>query len=145
MENSAKALLIAGSILLFILLSTFAMYVFSRTRNHTNDIYNLMLTSEVDGYNQKFIKYEDRELQIQDVVSIINLAKDYNRKQRLPVELNVTAESGIINGISEKNLLSDKIDINNVLKDNIEEKFKCITQFADNSNLIENIIIEKYE
>ena len=145
MENSAKALLIAGSILLFILLSTFAVYVFSRTRNHTNDIYNLMLTSEVDSYNQKFIKYEDKELQIQDVVSIINLAKDYNRKQRLPVVLNVSAEIGTIEGVTKKDLLSVDIDINIILKENIDNRFKCITEFASNSNLIENIKIEKYE
>ena len=145
MENSAKALLIAGSILLFVLLSTFTVYVFSRTRDHTNDIYNLMLTSEVDGFNQTFIKYEDIELKIQDVVSIINLAKDYNRKQRLPVVLNVTAEVGTIEGVTVKDLLSLDIDINEILKENIDNKFKCYTEFASNSNLIENIKIEKYE
>lgn len=145
MENSAKALLIAGSILLFILLSTFAMYVFSKTRDHTSDIYNLMLTSEVDSFNQKFIKYEDKELKIQDVVSIINLAKDHNRKQRLPVILNVIADNGIIEGTSETDLLSVNIDINAILKSNIENKYKCVTSFANNSNLIENIKIEKYE
>ena len=145
MENSAKALLIAGSILLFILLSTFAAYIFSRTRSHTSDIYNLMLTTEVDSFNQKFLKFEDKKLKIQDVVSIINLAKDSNRTAKLPVIVKVTADNGIIEGTAETDLLSENIDINSILEKNIENLYKCKASFGDNSNLIENIKIEKYE
>lgn len=144
MENAAKALLIGGSILLFILLSTFAAYVFSKTKSHTSDIYNLMLTTEVDSFNQKFLKFEDKTLKIQDVVSIINLAKDCNRRQKLPIILKVTADSGI-EGISETDLLSDSININLMLEKNIENQYKCKASFGENSNLIENIIIEKIE
>ncbi len=145
MENSAKALLIAGSILLFVLLSTFMMYVFAKTRNHTSDIYDLMFSADTDSFNQKFLKYEDKTLKIQDVVSIINQAKDYNRKGKFPVLLKVTAESGIIDGTSETNLLSDNIkidDINNILKNNIEKEYKCTICYAENSNLVETIKIE---
>ena len=145
MENSAKALLIAGSILLFILLSTFAMYVFSKTRSHTSDIYDLMLTNEVDNFNEKFLKFENRDLKIQDVVSIINLAKDYNRKEKLPVVVKVISDSGIIEETTETNLLSDTIDINKILEKNLDKIYKCSVSYGENSNLIENIKIEKKE
>lgn len=145
MENASKALLIAGSILLFILLSTFMMYVFAKTRNHTSDIYDLMFSTDVESFNQRFLKYEDKTLKIQDVVSIINQAKDCNRKGKFPVLLKVIADSGIIVGTSETNLLSDNIkidDINTILKENIENEYKCTVSYAEKSNLVETIKIE---
>ena len=150
MENASKALLIAGSILLFILLSSFMAYIFTRARNKTSEIYSMMSTSKVDSFNQKFLKYEDKELNIQDIVSIINLAKDCNRSGKQPVEIKVTATRGIIDGTSETNLLSDSININDILEKNIydedgnKKKYKCTANYGDNSNLIENILIENY-
>ncbi len=142
MENASKALLIAGSILLFILLSSFSSYMFTRARNRTNEIYGVMASSQVDTFNQKFLKYEDKEvLKIQDVVSIINFAKDCNRSGKQPIEIKVTAQDGIIEG-ANTNLLADDIDINSILEKNINKEYKCTTSYGSNSNLIENIYIE---
>ena len=144
MENASKALLIAGAMLLFILLSSLAVYVFTKTRDKTSEIYNVMLSSDVDEFNQKFLNYEDKILTIQDVVSIINLAKDCNESEKMPTVVKVIAEStAIINGISETNLLSSSININNILSANIENKYKCTIEYGENSNLIETITIKK--
>ena len=144
MENASKALLIAGSILMFILLSTFAAYIFTKTKNHTTEIYGLMSATKVNEFNQKFIKYEDKKLKIQDVVSIINLANDCNRSGRLPIELKVeVATSGIIEG-ANTDLLDSNIVINELLEKNMDKPYKCTTSYGDNSNLIEKIIIENY-
>lgn len=144
MENASKALLIAGSILLFILLSSFASYMFTRARSRTTEIYGMMSSSSVDTFNQKFIKFEDKKLKIQDVVSIINLAKDCNKSGRQSVEVKVTAADGIITGISGTNLLADNIDIKSLLEKNTNKEYKCTATFGSNSNLIENIYIENY-
>ena len=144
MENASKALLIAGAMLLFILLSSLAVYVFTKTRDKTSEIYNVMLSSDVDEFNQKFLNYEDKILTIQDVVSIINLAKDCNESEKMPTVVKVIAEStAIINGISETNLLSSSININNILSANIENKYKFNIEYDENSNLIETITIKK--
>ena len=144
MENASKALLIAGSILLFILLSSFASYMFTRARSRTTEIYGMMSSSTVDTFNQKFIKYEDKKLKIQDVVSIINLAKDCNRSGKQPVEVKVITASGIIEGDSGTNLLADDIDMKSLLENNLNKDYKCTTSYGNNSNLIENIYIENY-
>ena len=116
-----------------------------KTQNHTNDIYDLMLSSDMNTFNQKFTAYEGKKLTIQDVVSIINLAKDCNRKSKMPVELKITCENGIIDGISEIDLLSNSIDLNTMLSQNIEKEYKCKTVYSNTLNLIEKIEIKKYE
>lgn len=144
MENASKALLIAGSILLFILLSSFASYMFTRARSRTTEIYGMMSSSNVDTFNQKFIKYEDRKLKIQDVISIINFAKDCNNNGRQSIEVKVTTASGIIEGVSGTNLLADDIDMKFLLENNLNKEYKCTASYGNNSNLIENIYIENY-
>ena len=143
MENASKALLIAGSILMFIILSSFAAYIFMRTKEQTKEIYGMMSASKVDSFNQKFIKYEDKELKIQDIISIINLANDCNRSGQLPTEIKVIADNRIIEG-ADTNLLDSNLDINYILENNLDKKYKCITSYGNNSNLIETVKIENY-
>ncbi len=77
MENASKALIIAGGVLIAILLLTLFTYLFSKMATGTSKIYDMMEQSEIAEFNQKFLNYKGREdLKIQDVVTIINLAKD---------------------------------------------------------------------
>ena len=73
MENASKALLIAGSILLFILLSSFASYMFTRARSRTTEIYGMMSSSNVDTGNTKSIPL------ILLIIAILS-SKDFNGK-----------------------------------------------------------------
>ena len=49
MENASKALLIAGAMLLTILLSTFAIYVFNIFGEQTSRLYDKLEESDVDS------------------------------------------------------------------------------------------------
>ena len=94
MENASKALLIAGAMLLLILVLTFSVYLVRRIGGQTSELYSDMEQSKIDEFNQKFFNYDGRgtkkdsegkwinPLTIQDVVSIINLAKDNNQNGR---------------------------------------------------------------
>ncbi len=90
MENASKALLIAASVLIGILLLTLFAYVYTKLRTDTSEIYSALNRPEISKFNQKFLNYEGRQdLSIQDVVTIVNLAKDNNEMQRKQTTVKV--------------------------------------------------------
>ena len=84
MENAAKALIIAGAVLLAILLLSLFVYISKDMAKSASNIYANLEESEISEYNQQFLNYDKRQdLNIQDVVTIINLAKNQNEIQKL--------------------------------------------------------------
>ena len=83
MENASKALLIAGGILLSILVLSFGLYFLNMYRDHTRNIYKEMIQSQTLELNTKFTKYQGQELTMQDVITIMNLARNNNKKYEL--------------------------------------------------------------
>ena len=130
MENASKALIIAGGVLIAILLLTLFTYLFSKMANGTSKIYDMMEQSEIAEFNQKFLNYKGRDdLTIQDVVTIINLAKDGtdgpNGKASVTVELdrhNVTSTKAL-------DLLSEY---------DSSKKYKCTEVTVDTNTLLVN-------
>lgn len=101
MENAAKALFIAAGVLLAILLLTLFSYLSSQMADSVRDIYDLLEQSDVSEFNQQFIAYEGRSnLTIQDVVTIVNLAKDANKAQDAPAPVNVQVI--VVNGATSE-------------------------------------------
>ena len=121
-----------------ILVFSLAILIFRRMGTQSSEFYKDMSDTEIYEFNQQFFNYENKELRIQDVVSIINLAKDANDRERAPVTLEV-------------NFLGNKVDLNNVdtkrmLSDNIndsETKYKCKVDYATHSNYVGIITIVK--
>ena len=109
MENASKALIIAGGVLIAILLLTLFTYLFSKMATGTSKIYDMMEQSEIAEFNQKFLNYKGRvDLTVQDVVTIINLAKDGtdgpNAKASVTVKLDgIIVTSPVLNLLSSAN------------------------------------------
>ena len=57
MENASKALLIAGSMLIAVLLIAFGMRIFNSTKGTTEQVKGAMTTMEVSMFNNKFTQY----------------------------------------------------------------------------------------
>ena len=55
MENATKALLIAGSVLLLILVLTFMTYLFNKVGGQTAKMYGNLEESDISEFNQIFI------------------------------------------------------------------------------------------
>lgn len=89
MENASKALLIAGGFLLMILLLSLMTFVFSNMAQKSSNIYDRFSESDITEFNQKFLQFEDRKLGIQEVVTIINTAKEQNENPKVPTSVNV--------------------------------------------------------
>lgn len=140
MENASKALLIAGTMILVILILTLMIYIFRTMGGQTSEMYNELQESEISEFNQKFFNYDGKKnLRIQDVVSIINLAKDNNVTQKFPVTINVT-----LNGNPVQDKTQDEIQkmLEDDLKNDSKREYKCKVEYATNSKLVGTITIE---
>lgn len=118
MENASKALIIAGGVLIAILLLTLFTYLFSKMATGTSKIYDKMEQSEIAEFNQKFLNYKGRDdLKIQDVVTIINLAKDGTEGPNAKASVKVYLGSNEITDNVIKDMLSDK--------ENVKHTYTC--------------------
>lgn len=141
MENASKALIIAGSVLLMILVLTFAMFIFRKIGSQSTEMYENLNQSTIDEFNQTFYNYETTYidgkptniLRIQDVVSILNLAKSYNQSQKYPVVVNVK-----FNNTDNK---QDNYNSIELLENRIDEKYTCKVKMVNNSKLVDLIEI----
>ena len=150
MENASKELLIAGAMLLLILVLTFSVYLVRRIGGQTSELYSDMEQSKIDEFNQKFFNYDGRgtkkdsegkwinPLTIQDVVSIINLAKDNNQNSKFPTTVKVK-----VDGNERQDSTNAQIKEMLANPNNIDAEYSCKVEYGENKNLIENITIEK--
>ena len=138
MENASKALLIAGGMLLLILVLSFATLLFRRMGAQSSDFYKDMSDTEIYEFNQKFFNYERNDLKIQDVISVINLAKDTNDREIVPVTIEVNYLGSVLDlkNVDTKKMLSDSIN-------DINTRYTCSVDYSEKSNYVGKITIIK--
>lgn len=94
MENASKALLMAASVLIGVLLITLMVYVFYFASEYSTKIKDNIATRDIYETNVKFEIYNGRDdLNIHDVQTIINLVNDYNEEAANKINLNLTSVS----------------------------------------------------
>ena len=132
MENAAKALLIAGGTLIGILLLTFFAYIYNQMSADTKEVYSMLKRPEISSFNQQFLNYEGREdLNIQDVVTIVNLARDNNESKKRPTTIEVLVDGS--NWVANSSL-----DLDEQIKNNIGKKYKCNNVNVNPDSLLVN-------
>lgn len=129
MENAAKALLIAGGVLIAILILSLFSYLVTQMGGSTSKIYSTMSQKEITEFNQKFLNYEDRELNIQDVITIVNMAKDNNEKSNRNTTISV-----FVGGQNWVNKTSNQL--NDLIKEKLEVKYQCKQVLINQSSLL---------
>lgn len=141
MENASKALIIAAGILLMMLVFTLMTYIFRTMSQQTSDMYGEIKESSISEFNQQFFNYDGKEnLRIQDVISIINLAKDNNSSKKFPVTVEVYLNGTQVQDKTQseiQKMLEDDLKINNIKKD-----YKCKVEYAAGSKLVGKITIQ---
>ncbi|MCI9177037.1 MAG: hypothetical protein HFJ28_00240 [Clostridia bacterium] len=91
MENASRALVIAGSVLIGVLLLSIGVYIFTMYGDYSKSIYEKIEDAKNDQFNSQFLKYygsrtdnNNKEETIlctaHDIISIANLAKQNNVK-----------------------------------------------------------------
>ena len=87
MENASKALLMAASILVGVLMLSLAVYLYTIFGNFGSQITARIKQKETDEFNAQFYKYESYKdengiwqntCKASDIITIANLAKDNN-------------------------------------------------------------------
>lgn len=133
MENASKALIIASGVLAGILLLTLFSYLLMQMKAYASRNYSKMNEHEISEFNQKFFQYEGRDdLTIQDVITIINFAKNNNIKANQSLTITVYVE----------NVDWTNQNTYELLENHLETKYKCLNGGIkiDNNTLLVNKI-----
>lgn len=120
MENAAKALIIAGGILIAILILSLLVYAFSTNRKMAMQQEKIRLAEQAAEFNSGYQAYNKKVMYGADVISVINKAAEYN-KDITDSDYKIKI---IVNGEEVPEIEEDrKVTINSIGKTSV---FECI-------------------
>lgn len=132
MENASKALIIAGSVLLAVLIMTALIYTFSQI----SSLKQVEASSEEEKilaqYNKEIENFNRAGLYGSEILSLANLIEDYNERQSElkgygPITLKVSIKPITGAEYLKENEYSNYIDLTKAFK-NVENKTKELKQ-----------------
>ena len=152
MENASKALIIAGSILLSILIIALGMYIFSSSSS-TSDV-SVLSETEIQTFNAKFEKYKGEQLgsSVDSLISALRSNATSNRgtSEKIP-NVNFTPSNGtpipatgqiVLNSEGENDTLSAYTTALTNMSNAIERSHRyTVTMEYSNDGLINEIEI----
>ena len=117
MENASKALLIAGSILIVILLIAVGVRVFNSTSGTKDTVEETMSSTEVVTFNNKFMPYIGKNKTKSEVISLVNaiIANNVTYNTKIKVEYRIKVNNQVYNVINDE-ALKDVNDLNDLLQ-----------------------------
>lgn len=80
MENSAKALLMAGGVLVTMLIVTLLFYFKGKITEYYNDQGKIDDIANVADFNKQFTNYERDKVYGYEIISLANMVEDYNTR-----------------------------------------------------------------
>ncbi len=79
MENASKALMMAASVLIGIMIISLAVYLFTTFGASSKQLHEEIETNRLNEFNTQFTLYENKnDTTIYDIISVANLAKENN-------------------------------------------------------------------
>lgn len=100
MENASKALIMAASVLIGIVIASMAVYLFTSFSGSINEMQGQMEEGQLQKFNSQFTSYVGKEnLTIYDVITVANLAIDNNNYY----DLNEKSENNFYITVKLKN------------------------------------------
>ena len=154
MENASKALIMAASILIGIMIISLAVYLFATFGATSAELHEQMQTDRVNQFNTQFTTYQNMtNLTIYDVVTVANLAKDNNEYYGLTSsdESNYYITVQLGNTYIEKQnddyfnslILTDINTINTSSTTKELPTYKCVVTISDITNLVKTVRFTK--
>lgn len=159
MENASKALLMAATILISVMLVSLATYLFATFGNYSKNINDNINQKTKQEFNAQFTKYETSETgepcTVYDIVTIINLAKNCNdqyeeyQKGRINdfqndsnsyIYVTIIGENTINEATNTSNL-NDFISRHNITTTDGEykDKYNCTVNISNQTGLVKSI------
>ena len=133
MENATKALLISAGVLLGIIIISLAVYVFANSATFGENYEKSQEEIRIASYNNKFEIYNKEDVRIYDIISALNLSKEYEEKY-----------GDIINVYIGTTLLSQNIDINEQIQINKDETYSCSRITYNDEGKVNSITFVKH-
>lgn len=119
MGNASKALIIAGGVLIVILVLTLFAYINTKMGSGTHNLYSRLEDHDITEFNQKFLNYDgNKNLKIQDVVTLINTANNANKNNNIGAQVSV-----LVNNASYLDKSTD--ELNKLLMNNADKTYTC--------------------
>ncbi len=81
MENASKALLIAASIFIAIILVSMLVILYNQISAHYNQKHEMTVIEQTQKFNEKFESYHRNNIRGSDLISLMNRVIDYNSSQ----------------------------------------------------------------
>ena len=141
MENASKALIIAGTILIGVMLLTIMVQLFIAAGDFSKRYDDERAEQEKQKVNSQFEQYLGRhDLTIHDVITAYNLAKEYNEVNSDPIK--VTANNVIdLNTHQPEIIKNTSTEISSGVEKLIV--YKCSIKYYDESGKIKEVIFVK--
>lgn len=147
MENASKALIIAGSILLSILIIALGMYIFS-TSSSTSDV-GVLNETEIQTFNAKFEKYKGSQLgsNVDALITALrsNATSNKGAKEKVPtvVPSGITGATQATGQSDISGNTSPYINSLSSISDNLEKSHRyTVTMKYSPDGLINEITIK---
>ncbi len=154
MENASKALIMAASVLIGVMILSLAVYLFATFGATSAELHEQIQTDRVNQFNTQFTVYQNRsDLTIYDVITVANLAKDNNEYYDLETSDDsnyyITVQLG--NTYIEKQsddyfnslILADINAINTSSTTRELPTYKCLVTISDITNLVKTVKFTK--
>ena len=145
MENASKALMLAAEVLLGVLLLTLMVFAFQELRNFSDTVNENIQAKTIAEFNAQFTKYEAKtNLTAQDVITIGNLAKNYNESQE-SVQIRVLVQ-GVEARFSNAHTLTQSQVYEFINQYSMENKvyFECVSvHYNDETKKIDQVNLKK--
>ena len=165
MENASKALLMAAAVLIGVIILSIGVYLFVYFSDYARGVEDDVRTNQIAQFNSQFLSYQGKELTIYDVISLANMAKDYNQENgykasegntnplgyitvEVPVALQQVIgedKSNNISNIENEDLIGKTIAVNDSEENQHFEyvltKYNCTVTVNDTTKFVEKISI----
>ena len=123
MENATRALTMAASILIAMMVIGIGTYIFNTFSTFSKEEQEKLYEYTITEFNVEFTKYETmKDIGIHDIISLANYAKNYNDSNQITdksdpiyIDVNIRQQMSNIETIStteKNNLIEDAIDHN---------------------------------
>lgn len=146
MENASKALLMAATVLVGILILSIGVYLFSIFGDFSSETAKQIEEKKISEFNAQFYKYlGQKECRAHDIVTVANLANENNKNNEYTDSDRNTGTyyiKVIVDGKSYEGKTNDTYM--QFLKDNPVTNFKCTkVEINNNTKLVKSITFEK--
>ena len=105
MENASKALLIAASVLIAILLIAFGMKIFITSSKPVDNVEGAMNSTEIATFNSKFLSYAGTSksaAQVKALANVIIANNSTNDNHKVKIKVLANDETDVANLISTR-------------------------------------------